>query len=293
MPISIKNDSIELSIDRPHEGYRFSRFDWTGKITSVKFKGQEFASIERTDASDLNTYGRGFYNEFGIDQPIGFDEIGLGEQFQKIGIGLLKKEHPDYEFFRPHEIEPAKFEVNSDGKEIIIRCISKNHNGYAYELSKLIQLEEDGFSLKYELSNTGIKPIQTTEYGHNFMSLGNTLIDSNYELIFPFTLDQSSFDEFVNPDDCMKINDSSIGFECTPKEAFFISLINGNRAVPASWQIEHKELGLSLAETCDFKTIKINLWGCAHVISPELFREINLQPGKSDSWTRTYSFSEL
>ena len=38
MPHILKNKDIEIDIDLPEEGYRFSRFDQTGKITEIKFK---------------------------------------------------------------------------------------------------------------------------------------------------------------------------------------------------------------------------------------------------------------
>lgn len=43
-------------------------------------------------------YEKGFYNEFGIDTPIAYEETKEGGYFHKIGIGLLKKEEEQYWF---------------------------------------------------------------------------------------------------------------------------------------------------------------------------------------------------
>ena len=44
----IKNDTLEVAIDLPLENYEGSRFDWTGKISSVKFKSLPLTTIEYT-----------------------------------------------------------------------------------------------------------------------------------------------------------------------------------------------------------------------------------------------------
>jgi hypothetical protein len=45
-----------------------------------------------------------------------------------------------------------------------------------------------------------------------------------------------------------------------------------------------------MRETLDTSACRIALWGMPHVISPEVFKRIDLEPGESDSWSRTYSF---
>lgn len=45
---------------------------------------------------------------------------------------------------------------------------------------------------------------------------------------------------------------------------------------------------MSLSEIGSFQTDNINLWGWSHVISPELFFQIDVAPGKSISWSRSY-----
>ncbi|MDE5422702.1 hypothetical protein L3073_10835 [Ancylomarina sp. DW003] len=87
----LKNKNLEVHIDLPLENYQLSRFDWTGKIVSVKFKGVDVVGTERLNSDDDNRFGKGFYNEFGIETPVGFDDCEEGDWFPKIGVGLLKK----------------------------------------------------------------------------------------------------------------------------------------------------------------------------------------------------------
>ena len=89
MPVVLKNSKLDLHIDLPGEGYTAPRFDQTGKISSLSFKGILLTTSELPQGNDPITNGRGYYNEFDIDEPSGFQEAQVGEWFHKIGVGLL------------------------------------------------------------------------------------------------------------------------------------------------------------------------------------------------------------
>ena len=132
----IKNNTLEVAIDTPLENYKGSRFDWSGKISSIKFENLPLTTIEDTSSKDVNFLGKGLYNEFGITSPVGYNETPMGGWFHKIGIGLLKKEHKDYLFHRNHLIKPARFDIAYEDQKIIIICKSELVNGYSYILKK-------------------------------------------------------------------------------------------------------------------------------------------------------------
>ncbi len=80
----------------------------------VKFQNIQLSGIERTDCQNENYFGKGFYNEFGIDTALGFDETDIGGWFHKIGVGLLKKDDTQYLFSKTYEIKPAEFKIISE-----------------------------------------------------------------------------------------------------------------------------------------------------------------------------------
>ena len=289
----LKNNHLALHIDLPTEGYNLSRFDWTGKITTVKFKGIEVAGMETMDLPKGQHCGRGLYNEFGIDSPLGFEETAIGGWFHKIGIGLLKKEANQYNFHKSYVIQPAQFEVSMKDKTINLVCRSQNINGYCYLLEKEIKMHPNGFGIHYLLKNNGEKPIVTTEYNHNFLAIHQEKIGKNYSLQFPFQLKPGQFEETVNPENKVSIGAKAITFNGTPQSAFFFSNLSGGKLVPANWQLENHHCKIAISETGDFKTNAINLWGCGHVISPELFYPIQLEPGGSTKWSRKYRVFEI
>lgn len=288
MPHILKNDKLYLHLDLPTEGYQFSRFDWTGKITSVKSQDQLLSTEEIPNANTENALGRGFYNEFGIDSPLGFREAEEGDWFHKIGVGLLKKEGTQYLFSAPYEIKPAVFEVYTQPNKTTLHCYGQKVNGYGYFLKKEIALHKSGFNINYALQNTGEKDINTNEYTHNFIAFNQERVGSDYTLKLPFSLNPALFREKVNPQNKVAFSGREVQFKSQPKEPFFFSQLNGSQNVKAHWELNHRSSKFSLSETGNFNTQKVNLWGSQHVISPELFFEIALKPGQVVKWSRNY-----
>ena len=218
MPHILKNKNLEIHIDLPLENYNFSRFDWTGKITTVKFQNIELSSNEISNGKNEHHFGKGFYNEFGIDTALGFDEANISNWFHKIGVGLLKKDNNQYIFNKSYEIKPANFNVTIESNKILISCKSDIINGYSYFLRKEIELNDNSFSIKYFLQNTGQKEINTNEYVHNFTSIDKDLIGSNYVLKFPFQLKTELFKENVNPEQKVEIDRNEIKYNFQNKK---------------------------------------------------------------------------
>jgi hypothetical protein len=284
----LKNKNLELHFDTPFENYKFPRFDWTGKIVEVKFQGIQVSGVERTDGLNENYFGKGFYNEFGIDKALGFDETDIGGWFHKIGVGLLKKEQPEYLFSENYKIKPAKFQIVAESDRLLISCKSAVSNGYSYVLRKEIALNDTGFTIQYYLENTGIRDMVTNEYGHNFITINSALTGPGYTLKFPFQIKSELFDEAVNPEGKIAVGKNEIIFKGAPKEQFFFSNLSGSENVDAGWELINLERKIGIRETGSFQTNKVNLWGWTHVISPELFFNISIKPGETTEWSRTY-----
>lgn len=289
----LKNRNIEIYVDLPDEGYKNSRFDWTGKITSVKYKGKPLSGNEIPNQGHDQFYGKGFYNEFGINCPLSYNETEKGGWFHKIGIGLLKKEESEYEFHKQYEIKPADFKVDIGATQIRIICKSESINGYSYRLEKEIQIQKNGFEIRYFLQNTGAKDIITDEYTHNFISLDREDVGKDYVLKFPFRLITKLFKETVNPEGIVQFSDNEIGFADSPSSQFFFSNLSAGKSVKAQWELENTKNKIGISEQGDFTTKSINLWGRKEVISPELFIDLNIKAGHSKRWLRSYNIYEI
>ena len=289
----LKSNSLKVAIDLPLENYKGSRFDWSGKISSIRFKDLPLTTVEDTIPKDVNFLGKGLYNEFGITNPVGYNETPKGGWFHKIGVGLLKKEHKQYLFHRKHVIRPAHFDITYEDRKIIIICKSELLNGYSYILKKEISISENSFTINYFLHNTGEKKIITDEYVHNFMAINNALIGKDYTLKFPFQIDSTLFDETVNSENKVEIGSDNITFRETPKKQFFFSNLTGGKELQAEWMLTNLKTEVGIKEIGNFKTNKINLWGWGHVISPELFFKISVDPKKTIEWSRKFDVFKI
>ena len=293
MAYVLKNKKLEIYVDAPSENYNCTRFDWTGKISKVRFQNISVTTVENTNLINTACFGKGFYNEFGIDTPLGFNETAIGGWFHKIGVGLLKKENEQYLFHKKYAVKPAKFSVSTEANAVIIHCTSEAVNGYSYKLTKEIKLNSSSFTIKYTLHNTGEKEIVTDEYVHNFMATDNALKEKEYALEFPLKLDPPLFDETVNTEQKVAIGSNRITFKDTPKEQFFFSNLSGGKHKNAAWTLLNSKTNIGIQEIGNFKTDKINLWGWGHVISPELFFKINIKAGESSEWSRSFEVFKI
>ncbi len=288
MPFILKNKNFEIYIDKPEEQYNFSRFDWTGKITNLTYKGISLGSKEHNHHFLNECHGQGLYNEFDIDMPIGFQETKIGNWFHKIGIGLLKKEQNHYHFNHKYLVKPATFYSQVKNNTVELHCISDEINGYAYELRKHIILNDTSFSIHYDLQNTGRRSIITREYTHNFLAINYQNIDDNYRVKFPFNVRKESLDDDLNPEQTLIFKDNEICFNSRPENDFFMRNLAMNKLSKSSWELKHLKEKISISERVNKPTCSINIWGRQHVISPEMYIELNVKPGKSGTWTRTY-----
>lgn len=79
----IKNDHLEVHIEAPLDDYKATRFDRMGMISEVVLDKRDTFSAKESLIDGAGSGEQGFYNEFGIDEPFGYDEINIGEQFLK------------------------------------------------------------------------------------------------------------------------------------------------------------------------------------------------------------------
>jgi hypothetical protein len=90
--VNVKRDNnrLRVGIAEPGTVSRGSRFDRSGLITAVELDGAyRFCRPEDPDPS-RGTGGIGLCGEFGIEEPIDWDEAAPGEHFPKLGVGLLQ-----------------------------------------------------------------------------------------------------------------------------------------------------------------------------------------------------------
>lgn len=281
----MKLTSSRLSIDwaEPASYYAGSRFDWTGFVTQVTLDGATtFCVPESTDGT--GTGGCGLCNEFGIMEPVGFDDCPAGGWFPKIGVGILKR--PDgepYSFARGYEIEAAPMRWAKIGDSAVeVVCDPVPARGYAVRLVKRIEAECNRLTVSYALENAGDKPVKTREYAHNFLMFGGAEA-RDFELRAPFDVTAWRWPGHI------EARGATARWLRPPEDAMYVAM----EPLPAGmdrFTLTHLPTGASVTEEDGAGWSKLTVWGTRRVISAEAFIDIDVAPGSTGRWTRAYTF---
>lgn len=284
--IEIRNSRLNVKMHRPGEGYSGSRFDWNGFITDVVLDGKHVFCADESLVPGVGSGGRGICNEFGIHSPIGYIDAKIGEGFPKIGTGILEKTgDEDYNFFKPYPVKPFESDISCTDSSVSFKVKSMECRGYSVSYAKEISVGGNRLTISYRLGNTGRKPIETTEYCHNFINLDKKSIGPDYELSFPFKLRGEAVP------DVFSVTNDRINWQSIPENEFYwVPLGFEKEAAGLYWELNDLKRGIGIREDCCFPVERIAIWGKAHVVSPEVFIHISLAPGEEMAWKRIYTF---
>ncbi|HAH62036.1 MAG TPA: hypothetical protein DCL73_08055 [Treponema sp.] len=248
---------------------RFVRMGTVGQVQLAG--GPAFCAREYADTTPG---GYGLAEEFGIDEPIGYDEAGENGVFLKPGVGWLKKSGgTPYHFATDYRLEsPGHLEVRSgsDWREAVWE--SAQGNGYDCRLKKSYRLEGDRLITENTFVNCGSRPFAVTEYCHNFLSIGGIRFPEGYRLSWLHGTGAEQADSLLQFSSYPGYLSFS-GEECAGVTGFALSC--------GQWEVD---------ETVDFEVIKTAIWAMPHVVSVELFKRISLEPGKEAHWSRIHRF---
>lgn len=290
--IYLQNEILKLDIDENASQYSHTRFDHAGQILQVYLKNtQSFLTTETKNPLTRIIEGTGLCGEFGINMPVGYDECPVGDYFPKIGVGLLQKQkETPYDFFYIYPlIKDKKTFLTENNHTLQINSLLEPHRGFGYEYEKKIMLKHNQVTIAYRLKNIGAKRIITTEYCHNFIGFNNLDLDSHYNLDFDIEIHKESFKKFVNPHGCISLGQNSISWNSKPTEDFFIE----NLGIIKKWKLQNSLTNTALSEEVSFTPSFCNIWGNAHVVSPEIFISIDIAPLQTMTWERVYTFEEM
>ncbi len=271
--------------------YRGTRFDWSGVISSLEWKGHNYFGLwfEKYDPK-LHDAITGPVEEF---STVGYDEAKAGESFVRIGVGAVRKpEEPAYRQFATYEITAAgTWTVNKAPDSIEFVHELRDTSGYAYEYHKTVRLTGNTLVLEHRLKNTGRKPIATNVYNHNFYVLDGQLTGPDYVVRFPFA------PRAKRPlNGLADIRGKELAFlkPFEPKQSVFTEL-EGFGATPADYDIrvENTKTGAGVRQTSDRPISKLNFWSATRTVCPEAFIDLRIDPGKESSWRITYEFYEV
>ena len=313
----LSNGEIRLKIYLPDAKagfYRATRFDWSGMIHSLVYKGHEYYGpwFQRVDpgvrdftydGADILaspcTAAVGPAEEFVTDtnQPLGYEEAKPGGTFVKIGVGALRK--PDdsaYNRFHLYEIaDPGNWSVRTAADSIeFTQELSDPSSGYGYLYRKTIKLANGNAAMQIEhsLRNTGRKPIETNVYNHNFLRIDGEAPGPNYTITTPFPIKSNR-----PPDpELAEIRGNQIVYLKTLANQDRVTTAMqgfGDRASDYDVRIDDKKAGAGLRIVGDRPLRSEALWSIRAVLAVEPFIHVAAAPGQEFTWAMTYSYYAL
>jgi hypothetical protein len=292
----ISNGIIHAKIYLPDSNngyYRASRFDWSGVIPELSFRGHSYFGqwFEKYDPS-IHDAIMGPVDAFA---PLDFDSKKPGDSFVKIGVGILAKPNESpYSFSRSYTIlDHGQWEIQK-GDDRVEFIHKLNDKEYSYEYNKTVQLieGEPRMVIKHTLKNLGRKTIETEVYNHNFFVIDDQPIGPNFQVKFPFTL---STDDPINKDLAI-ISGNSITFvnELKEKQYVFYGLKGfGDSYKDYDIRIENHKTKAGVRITSDRPLSKLAFWSSNKTLSPEPYTHIKIDPGEIFHWDIIYEFYTL
>jgi hypothetical protein len=276
--------------------YRSTRFDWSGIISGLEYKGHTFFGKwnSRYDPT-LHDAIMGPVESF---SPVGYDQAQPGDPFLQLGVGILTR--PDtsrYTPFRYYPIQnPGNWNVSKVPGAIAFRQ-DLNAGGYTYIYIKTITLEPDKprLTITHTLKNTGAKPIESDVYDHNFFVFDTLDTGPGRVLKLPWTPTATPSDQHVF-DSLAAVNGDSIVIlqPFSPRRSFY-TLLTGysDKAADYDLRLEERRSGTGVRIRSDHPLIKLAYWASVKTACPEPFIHIKAAPGETITWTLTYDFYSL
>jgi hypothetical protein len=261
-----------------NELYRGTRFDHAGVVFHVTYKGQDYSTYWFdsfvTDPADEGKYPSGTQHsccatsgpveEFAA---VGFEEAGMGGRFLKPGIGIFRRDNDN----------PLKFPT----------LPSLNAGTRTFKATKAGARFTQDLTISHVLTNTGKKPIVTTVFCHNFLSLSPGSEHLVITAPFAWRAEQALQPELV------QLDGKAIRYLAPiPQGVTTQSVMTGfgDKASDYDFTITNSKTGFGQRIRADEAVAKINMWSITPTYSLEPYVAISLQPGETKRWTYTYDF---
>jgi hypothetical protein len=308
----ISNGQITVKMYLPDakDGYyRSTRFDWSGAITSLQYKGHDYYGpwFNRIDPKVINWVYQGpeivsgpcsgLYgpvDEF--ETPLGFDEAQLGGTFIKIGVGVLRKTDARYNRYQPYDVlNPGKWSVRKAADSVeFTQQLTDAATGYAYLYRKTVRLTKGKpeMTIEHSLKNTGKLVIKSSVYNHNFVVLDKQGPGPDFTFRVPYQIQAGQEPK----KDLAEVRGNQVVFmKPLAGQDEYVMQLAGFSDSPKDSEIviENKKVGAGLKITGDRPLLRSMLWSVRTVLAVEPYTALDIQPGAEFTWKNTFEYYTL
>lgn len=311
----ISNGELRVKLylpDARHGYYRGTRFDWSGVVSALEYKGHNYYGpwYNRIDprVHDFQYEGEeivastcsgvtGPAEEFQTNRSaLGFDEAKVGGTFIKIGVGVLRKDKAEYDFVEQYEIvDPGKWTVKTHRDSVeFSQDLSDPATGYGYIYRKTVRLiaGKPEMVLEHSLKNTGRRAIHSSVYNHNFLVLDHQPAGTDFSLTLPFQIHSSQ----PPSKDLAEIRGNQFVFLKTlaNREVVYAPLLGfSDSPKDNEIRIENRRVGAGMLIRGNRPLSSLSLWSIRRVLSVEPFIAMSIEPGSEFTWDVAYEYYTL
>jgi hypothetical protein len=294
---SISNGQVKAVLylpDAKNGYYRASRFDWSGVIPCLAYKGHTYFGIWFPHYDPLLADAiAGPVEEFrSSDGALDYGQAKPGELFVKVGVGVLRKRDDSaYQFMYTYPlVDGGKWTVHAKPSEVAFRQQLQSPIGIAYDYEKTVKLDphDPVLILEHRLKNTGTKIIDTEVYDHDFFMLDGVPSGPGMVVRFPFAPQAEKSMEPLAGIDGKEI----IYRQELQGEQYVESYLTGYSSSPSDYDItvENQKTGVGVEQTGDVAMSRFNFWSPRTTLCPEAYIHLVIAPGQTAHWNIRYRF---
>jgi hypothetical protein len=297
----LSNGSVQAVVYLPdtEKGYyRSTRFDWSGVVPCLTYKGHTYFGIWFKHYDPLiNDAIAGPVEEFRSSDgfsSINYNEAKPGELFIKPGVGVLRKvDNSPYNFgFRYPIVDLGKWKVRVKKDQVTFSQTLQSPLGYAYIYEKTLKLDKHQpiLTLEHHLKNTGTKAIDTQVYDHDFFMLDGVPTGPGMAVHFAFepqTKEPWEPRAKIDGKDIVYLQELGTG-----SGQAVAGFLTGYSASPSDYDftLENRNTGVGVQQTSESPIAQFNFWSIHTTICPEAYIHVNVQPGQTGNWNIHYRF---
>ncbi|MBV9268131.1 MAG: hypothetical protein JO061_18325 [Acidobacteriaceae bacterium] len=310
--VEITNGVVHASVYLPNAEtgyYRGARFDWSGVIAELTYKGHSFFGVwfPHYDPK-LHDAITGPVEEFRsgdttLGGALGYDQVKPGSTFVKIGVGaLLKPDEKPYSFAGEYRIvNPGIWTSRPEHDRISFVQDLHDDAGYCYRYEKSVKLvdHKPELVIDHRLRNIGPKTIETDVYNHDFYVLDGQPTGPGMRIIFKFrpqAADEKTWSRAADLAGKAEIRGNQIVYvkKLEGRESAASLLAGFSEAVSDNdIRVENSNAGIGVREIGDHPLVRLNLWSIRTTVCPEAFIHLRVEPGREVRWRIRYLFYEL
>ncbi len=158
--------------------------------------------------------------------------------------------------------------------------------GYVYEKTIRLVPGRPQMTITHRLRNTGAKPIVSSMYNHNFLTLDPGNANIVVTLPFPATAPK--------PPPRLALEGNTVRWPNALVERESASVLLHDESKPPQpydVTVAHAKTGAGFRVTSDAPITRFNLWSIRTVMAVEPYNAVNVAPGAEQRWNYNYTFT--